>query len=452
MEVNQMIDEILPKIVTEKLPGEKSGFLLEKRKKYVARGVSTGIEVFIEEAKGALMKDVDGNIFLDFAAAIGVQNIGHCDRDVVESIKAQADKYIHPCFHVAMYQPYVELSETLACITPGKYPKKVMLANSGAEAVENAVKISRKYTRKTGIISLETAFHGRTYMAMTLTSKVKPYKNGFGPFATDTYKIPSAYCYRCPLGCKYPDCGIACAEKFRTLLKGEMPPDTVAALIAEPVQGEGGFIVFPKEYLQALQSICRENGILFIVDEVQSGFARTGKMFASEHFNLEPDMMTLSKAIAAGVPLSAVVGREEIMDSTNPGEIGGTYGGSPLACVSSLAVIRKMKAENFPAKAERIGKIIRERLTEMAEKYEVIGDVRCLGAMAGVEFVKDRRTKEPYGAFVNKIISYSYRKGVIFLGAGIFSNVLRLLPPLVMSEEQVRFGMDVLEEAIATAV
>lgn len=443
--------EALPKIVSDALPGPKSRELLEKRKQYVARGVSCSTEVFIEEAKGALMKDVDGNVFLDFAGAIGVQNVGHCDEAVVEAVGEQARKYIHPCFHIAMYEPYVALSEKLAEITPGSFPKKALLANSGAEAVENVVKISRRYTKKTGVISLETAFHGRTYMAMTLTSKVKPYKNGFGPFNGDTWKIPSGYCYRCPLGCKYPECGIACAEKFRTLLKGEMSAETIAVLIAEPVQGEGGFIVPPVEYLQALQSICRENGILFAIDEVQSGFCRTGKVFASEHYGVEPDIMSLSKSIAAGIPLSAVVGRAEIMDAPSPGEIGGTYGGSPVACAAALKVIDKIREDQLEQKAEFIGGIIKRRLLGLRDKYNIPADIRGLGAMIGIEFVKSQATKEPDPDIVKKITAYSYKKGVIFISAGIFSNVLRFLPPLVMSEEQVNFGMDVLEEAYRSA-
>lgn len=447
-----MINEKLPKIVSGSLPGPKSKELLEQRRKYVANGIGSSTEVSIEEAKGALLKDVDGNVFLDFTAAIGVQNIGHCDDAVIDAVKSQVEKYIHPCFHVASYEPYIALCKKLAQITPGNSKKKVMLANSGAEAIENSIKISRKYTKKTGIISLENAFHGRTYMAMTLTSKMKPYKNGFGPYNADTYKIPSAYCYRCPMGCKYPECGMACAEKLRTLLKGELSGDFIAALIAEPVQGEGGFIVPPEGYLKTIQSICRENGILFIIDEVQAGFARTGKLFAFENFGIEPDIVTMSKSIAAGMPLSAVVGREEVMDSTNPGEIGGTYCGSPLSCAAALEVIKKIDRENLAQKAIHIGEIIKSRLYEMKEKYGVIGDVRGLGAMVGLEFVKDRKTKEPYAEIVKKITSYAYNKGVIFIGAGIFSNVIRFLPPLVMTDEQVNYAMDVLDEAIAKSI
>ncbi|NTV89594.1 MAG: aspartate aminotransferase family protein, partial [Clostridiales bacterium] len=356
-----MIETNLPKIVTESLPGPKSARLLEKRKQYVSKGVSNGTEIFIDEAKGALMKDVDGNVFLDFAAAIGVQNVGHCDDAVVEALRDQAGKYIHTCYNVAMYEPYAELCEKLAGMLPGEAPKKVMLANSGAEAVENAVKIARRYTKKTGIISLEQAFHGRTYMTMTLTSKVKPYKNGFGPFCSDTYKIPSAYCYRCPYGSSYPNCGLACAEKLRYNLRGEWSSDVMAALIAEPVQGEGGFIVPPKGYLKALQDICHENGILFIVDEIQAGFARTGTMLALDQFGVDPDMVTMSKSIAAGVPISAVVGKAEIMDSVNAGEIGGTYGGSPLGCAAAIQVIERIKKDDLCQKSIDLGNLLTTR-------------------------------------------------------------------------------------------
>lgn len=434
------------------LPGKRSKELFEKRKKYVASGISSCTKIFIDEAKGALLKDIDGNIFVDFAAGIGVQNVGHCADEVVDAIKEQAEKYIHPCFHVAMYEPYVNLAEKLSKLTSRNFERKVMFANSGAEAVENSIKLARKYTGKTMILSLEDAFHGRTYMAMTLTSKVKPYKYGFGPLCADTYKIPSGYCYRCPLSCKYPECGIACAERLRTLLKGELAPDMIAALIAEPVQGEGGFIVQPKEYLQALESICRENGIVFIIDEIQSGFARTGKMFAYFHFNIEPDLITMAKSIAAGLPLSAVVGKEEIMDAPLPGQIGGTYGGNPLACVAGLKVIEIIEKKDLTKKANILGNILMNRLSEMKDKYDCVGDVRGIGSMLAIEFVKDRYTKEPDSDIVMRIIKYAFNKGVIFINAGIFGNVIRLLPPLVMTEEEANYGMDVLDEAIGNSI
>lgn len=442
-----MIEESNAKIVTA-IPGPKSLNLTEKRNKYVAKGVSTSSPIFVEEAKGALIKDIDGNVFVDFAGAIGVQNIGHTDDGVVEAVKAQLDKFIHPSFHVNMYESYVELAEKLSTIAPGNSPKKAMFANSGAEAVENAIKIARAYTKKDGVISLQGSFHGRTNMTMSITSKYKPYKNGFGPFATETYKTDVAYCYRCPVGCTYPECNIACGEKLKTMLKTVISKDMIACLIAEPVQGEGGFVVPPKEYFKMLRDICTENDIIFIVDEVQAGFARTGKMFAHEHFDVEADIITMSKSIANGIPLSAVVGKAEIMDAACVGGIGGTYGGSPLGCVAALKVIEKIEKQDLCSTANKVGDYITGRLNEFKEKYEVIGDVRGLGAMIGVEFVKDRETKEPYPELVKKITDYCFKHGVIFLNAGLFGNVVRFLPPLVITKKQLTYGVDILEEAI----
>ncbi|AND86065.1 4-aminobutyrate--2-oxoglutarate transaminase [Clostridium tyrobutyricum] len=442
-----MIKENSAKIVTE-IPGPKSKELISKRQKYVAKGVGCSAPIFVDEAKGALIKDIDGNVFVDFAGAIGVQNIGHRDDGVVEAVKAQLDKYIHPSFHVNMYEPYINLAEKLVEVTPGDYAKKAMFANSGAEAVENAIKIARAYTKKAGVISLQGSFHGRTNMTMSITSKYKPYKNGFGPFSTETYKTDAAYCYRCPLGCKYPECGIACAEKLRTMLKTVISSDMIACLIAEPVQGEGGFVVPPKEYFKILQEICNENGIVFIIDEVQAGFARTGKLFAHEHFDVEADIVTMSKSIANGIPLSAVVGKAEIMDAACVGGIGGTYGGSPLGCVAALKVIEKIKNDKLCDKSRKMGEYIIKRLNAMKEKYDVIGDVRGLGSMIGLEFVKDRVTKEPYGELVKQITEYCFKHGVIFLNAGLFGNVVRFLPPLVITKEQLDYGLNVLDKAI----
>lgn len=442
-----MIDAKLPQIITE-LPGEKSRELLAQKSKYVTDSISVACDVFVQETKDAMIMDVDGNIFLDVAAAIGVQNTGHCDENVIAAVKEQLDAYIHPCFQVLPYQPYIDLAKSLTSIAPIWGSVKAFFANSGAEAVENAVKFARKYAKKQGIVSLETAFHGRTYMAMGLTSKVKPYKNGLGPFPGETYKIPSPYCYRCPMNCKYPECGLACVERFDTLLKTELSGDNIAAVIAEPVQGEGGFIVPPKDYFKALVEVCRKHDILFIADEIQSGFARTGKIFAIENFNVEPDIMTLSKSIAAGLPLSAVVGKAEIMDAPGKGEVGGTYGGSPIACVAALKVIEKIASEDLCERAIKLGRLMGYRFSQMKEKYEVIGDVRGLGAMVGVEFVTDKASKEPNKSLVAKIIKYCYQKGVILLSAGIYGNVIRMLPPLVMSDEQMSFVLDTIEEAI----
>ncbi|ADO84356.1 4-aminobutyrate--2-oxoglutarate transaminase [Ilyobacter polytropus] len=438
--------------ITTAIPGPKSKELLEKRLKYVARGVSYSTEVFVDEAKGALIKDIDGNVFVDFAAGIGVQNVGHCDEEIVETIKSQVEKNIHTSFNVAMYEPYINLAEKLVAATPGDYDKKALLINSGTEAVENAVKIARKYTGKPMILSLENAFHGRTYMSMTLTSKVKPYKYGFAPYNSDTHKIPSPYCYRCQFGKKHPGCNLECAQKLEDLLKGELSADMIAALVVEPVQGEGGFIVPPKGYLQRLQKICNDNNILFIVDEIQAGFARTGTLFASEQFDIEPDMMTMSKSLAAGMPLAAVVGKEEIMENPIVGSIGGTFSGNPVACAAAIKVLEKIEKEKLTERANAIGEKIKSRLSEMQKKYPVIGDIRGLGAMCAVEFITDPESKEPNKEIIGKITKESLQEGVIFISAGIYGNVLRFLPPLVMTDEQLEYGLDVLEKSLEKAL
>jgi 4-aminobutyrate aminotransferase/(S)-3-amino-2-methylpropionate transaminase len=440
----------LPIIKTE-LPGPESRRLAAEREQFVARGVGTAFGVYVAEASGATVTDVDGNTFIDVAAGIGVQNAGHADPAVVAAVRKQAGKYIHPCFHVLGYEPYVALAKKLAEVYPAKFPAKAMLANSGAEAVENAVKIARRATGKAGIVSLDNAFHGRTMLAMAMTSKLKPYGYGFGPFPADLHKTPSAYCYRCPMGAAYPSCGVACAEEFRSRLKTVLSPDLVAALIAEPVQGEGGFIVPPPEFLPALYSICRENGILFVADEVQTGFGRTGTLFAIEQSGVEPDIMTMSKSIAAGLPLSAVAGRAEVMDAPFRGQLGGTYGGAPVSCTAALAVLDKMKRDDLPGCARRIGARMMERLLAMKEKHACVGDVRGLGAMLGMEFVRDRATKEPDAGIVGRVTAHAFRRGVILLNAGILGNVIRFLPPLVMSDAQADYVMDTLDAAIGQA-
>ncbi|MDF2613718.1 MAG: 4-aminobutyrate aminotransferase apoenzyme [Clostridia bacterium] len=445
-----MITEKNAKIVTA-LPGPKSKELAERKDKCVPPGIGIAFDIYAAEAKDALIKDVDGNVFIDVAAAIGVQNAGHCDEEVVAAIKEQAEKLIHPCFQVVPYEAYIDLAEKLIEITPGSYEKTVYFANSGAEAVENAVKVARRFTGKQGIISLEAAFHGRTYMAMGLTSKVKPYKYGMGPFPGELYKIPSPYCYRCPMGGTYPGCGLACVERLAYLLKSEYCEDNIAAVIAEPVQGEGGFIIPPKDYLKTLHTICKEHNILLIADEVQTGFCRTGKMFACEGFEVEPDIMTLSKSIAAGMPISAVVGRKEVMAGPQKGEIGGTYGGNPLACVASLRTIKKMQELKLDERAAKLGNMILTKVNAMKDKYSVIGDVRGIGAMAAVEFVKDRETKEPNKEIISKITKYAYHKGVLIISAGLLGNIIRFLPPLVMTEDQMNYVLEVFEEAVANA-
>lgn len=433
--------------IKTQIPGPKSLELLGLREKYVPRGIYNTAPIFVREAKGALVTDVDGNQFIDMAGGIGVINVGHRPDDVVGAVKEQLDRYIHTCFHVVMYEPYVRLAEKLTEITPGSHPKKCMFANSGAEAVENAVKIARRYTKRPGIIALECAFHGRTLLAMTLTRKAKPYKNNPGPFVPEVYKIPSAYCYRCYFGLTYPSCEMQCVKNLERFFISECAADRVAALIAEPVQGEGGFIVPPPEYLPGLQEICRKYGVLFIADEVQTGFGRTGKMFACEHYHLEPDIIIMAKSLAAGFPLSAVVGRAEIMDAPDTGEIGGTYGGNPLACIAALQVIEIMQREQLLARAVRIGEVMQQGLKILQEKYSVIGDVRGIGAMVAVELVKDRQTKEPAKELTCKLVSECFKRGLIVVSAGIYSNVLRFLTPLVITDDELNQAMAILEEA-----
>ncbi|WLR49662.1 4-aminobutyrate--2-oxoglutarate transaminase [Bacillus tianshenii] len=428
------------------IPGPKSLELLKKRQQHVPRGPFNTVASFVERGEGAVLHDVDGNTFLDFAGAIGSLNVGHCPPTVVEALKEQLDHYIHPCFHVMMYEPYVQLAEKLNQITPGKHEKKTFFLNSGAEAVENAIKIARRYTKRRGIISFERGFHGRTYMAMSLTSKVKPYKNGFGPFATDTYKMPYPYYYRAPEGYSSDDVDRAILDEFKEFFLREVPAEDIAAFIMEPVQGEGGFIGPSKQFVHGVKRICEENGILFIADEVQTGFGRTGKMFAMEHYDVVPDLMTMSKSIAAGLPISAVTGRAEVMDAPDIGEIGGTYGGSPLGCVAALEVIKLMEEENLPARANSIGQQVTDRFNKLKKRVSAIGEVRTVGAMSAIEFVKDQKTKEPNKELTAQIIQAANQRGVIIMGAGLYGNVLRILSPLVITDEQLQEGLDILEE------
>ncbi|HWR41252.1 MAG TPA: 4-aminobutyrate--2-oxoglutarate transaminase [Patescibacteria group bacterium] len=430
---------------------ERAQTLIQRKNAAVPRGIANSTGVFVEKASGAIITDVDGREFLDFYAGVGVLNVGHCPEPVVRAIKQQADKLLHSFFAIAMYEPYVALAEKLNALTPGREPKKTMFANSGAEAVENAVKIARHATKRTGIIAFEAAFHGRTFMTMSLTSKVKPYKYGFGPLAPEVYKIPSAYCYRCHYCSTYPACGMHCLENFERFFTAEIDAEHIAAMIIEPIQGEGGFIVPPPEFLPGLQKICQEKGILLIADEVQTGFGRTGKMFAIENWGVAPDLMTSAKSIAAGMPLSAVTGKAEYMDAPDAGNIGGTYGGNPVACVAGLETIKLIEEENLCDRAALIGATTLTRLRSLQDRCPAIGDVRGLGAMIGVELVKDRQSREPAKEMTAKVVKYCLEQGVMLISAGIFSNVIRLLIPLVVSDEQLDRGLTVLEQSILRA-
>jgi len=422
--------------------------LLAERIKHIPQGPFNTHPIFAVKAKGALVTDVEGKEYIDFAGGIGVANVGHCDEEVVRAVKDQADRYLHTCFHVVMYEPYVELAKKLNEITPGSFPKKTMFANSGAEAVENGIKIARHATGRPATIAFSDAFHGRTLLALSLTSKMKPYKFGFGPYAPEVYRMPYAYCYRCAFGLEYPSCELACAYYLREFFATHISAEQVAALIVEPVLGEGGFVVPPKEYFNIIRKICQDNGILFIADEVQTGFGRTARMFAVEHYDVVPDMILTAKSMAGGLPLSAITGRAEVMDHPQLGGLGGTFAGNPLACRAGLAVLEQFEKKNLLARGEKIGKKVIERFRGFQEKYPVVGDVRGLGAMVGMELVVDRQTKEPATALTKQLVTRCREKGLLMISAGTYSNIIRPLMPLVITDEQLDRGLEIIGDAL----
>jgi len=427
----------------------KNEFLLLERNQHIPQGPFNVHPIFVEKAKGAIITDVEGKEYIDFAGGIGVNNVGHCDEEVLKAVQDQIQKYIHTCFHVVMYEPYVELAKRLNQITPGNFPKKTMFANSGAEAVENAIKIARHATGRPATIAFEDAFHGRTLLALSLTSKMKPYKFGFAPYAPEIYRMPYAYCYRCAFGLEYPSCEIRCAYFLMDFFHTHISSEQVAALIVEPVLGEGGFVVPPKEYFKILHKICQDNGIVFIADEVQTGFGRTAKMFAMEHYEVEPDITVMAKSIAGGFPLSAVTGKAELMDHPQVGGLGGTYAGNPVACRAALAVFHQFEKKNLLTRAEQIGKKVSEKFLEFKEIYSIIGDVRGLGAMVGMELVTDRKTKEPATALTKQLVTICRGKGLLMISAGTHSNIIRPLMPLVITDEQLEKGLSIIEEGFS---
>ena len=433
--------------VNTNLPGPKASELLERRHNIVPDAVSYGLKTFVESAEGARVKDVDGNTFIDFAGAIGTINVGHCHPDVKQALHDQVDKYIHTGFNVMMYEPYVELAEKLAELAPGTHDKKVLLQNSGAEAVENAVKVARKYTGRQAIVTFDNAFHGRTLMTMSMTSKVKPYKYGFGPFAPEVYKAPYPYPYRKPAGMSEEEYSEHVIEEFKTFFLREAAPETIAAVVMEPVQGEGGFIVPDASFVQAVKRFCEDHGILFIADEIQAGFGRTGKYFAMEHFGVTPDVITVSKSLGAGTPISGVIGRREIMDAAGAGELGGTYSGNPLACRAAIEVIDIIEKEGLNHRAEQIGQRVKDKFHSLSKELDCIGDVRGLGAMIGVELVQDQDKRTPAKELTGKIIAEAQQQGLLVLGAGLYGNVIRFLMPLVITDEELEEGLSILENA-----
>lgn len=431
------------------LPGPRSAQLLKLRDRYVPRGVFQIAPVFIESAQGAIVTDVDGNEYIDFAAGISTLSIGHCHEAILASINEQAGKYLHTCFHVLMYEPYVKLAEKLAEITPGDFEKQVLLANSGAEAVENAVKIARRYTGRHGIIAFEGAFHGRTAMAMGLTSQVKNYKYGFGPFDPSIQRFPYAYGYRAPLGADADRYADYCIQKIEDSFRTHTPAEETAAVIVEPVLGEGGFVAPPRRFIQGLRTICDKYGILLIADEVQSGMGRTGKMWAIEHYDVAPDILLSAKGLGGGLVISAVIGRKDIMDSVDAGGIGGTFGGNPLSCVAALRTIDII--EGLLPQAGKLGDLALDRLNRMQQDCKLIGDVRGLGCMIGVELVNDRVTKEPAAEQTKTIQRKCCERGLLIMSCGALHNVFRLMFPLVISQQELETGLDIFEECLREA-
>lgn len=430
------------------IPGEKSRALQARRQQFVARGVSSTMSVFAERADGATIEDVDGNRFIDFAGGIGVMNIGHSRPEVVQAIAEQAAKFVHTCFSVMMYEPYIALAERITQLAPGNFPKKAIFFNSGAEAVENAVKIARYATGRPAVIVFDNAYHGRTLLTMSMTAKVKPYKYRFGPFAPEVYRAPFPYPYRMDM--TPSQASDACIAELKRMFIGEVAPDQVAALVVEPVQGEGGFMPAPPGFLRALKGLCEEHGILFVADEIQSGFCRTGEMFAVNHDGVEPDLMLVAKSMGAGMPISGVVGRAEIMDAPPPGTLGGTYSGNPVACAAALAVLDIFERENLAERSRQIGRIACERFLQLQKQYPMIGDVRGQGGMLAMEIVKDRTTREPDPQAVNDILAAAHRRGLVLISAGMYGNVVRVLVPLNISDDQLKQGLDILAEAIGT--
>lgn len=422
--------------------------LHELRNEVIAKGNASALASYISHAKGAIITDVEGNDYIDFAGGIAVMNVGHSHPKVVKAIKDQADKFTHTCFMVAPYASPVKLADKLCKAAPGDSPKAVMFANCGVEAVENAVKIARYHTQKTGIIAFECGFHGRTLMGMSLTSKVKPYKYGMGPFAPEVYRMPYANCYRCPFGKNYPECNVECADSLEDFFVSHVAAEQTAAIIIEPVQGEGGFIAPPKEYYQKLKAICEKNNVLMIADEVQTGIGRTGHMFAMDYYGIEADITTVAKSLAAGMPLSAVIGKKEIMDSVHASGIGGTYNGNPLACEAALAVFDIFEEEDLLNRAKQLGEKLHKTLNEFKNKHSIIGDVRGIGPMVAIELVNDRDSKTPAADKTKELVKYCFERNLIILACGTFGNVIRFLMPLVITDEQLATGMEILDNGL----
>jgi 4-aminobutyrate aminotransferase / (S)-3-amino-2-methylpropionate transaminase / 5-aminovalerate transaminase len=438
--------------IRTEIPGPKSKALIARREAAIPRGPHLVSPVCAAKSEGAWIEDVDGNRYIDFAGGIGCLNSGHRAPRVEAALREQIGKFLHLCFGVTPYESYIALAEKLNALAPINGVKKTFFINSGAEAVENAVKIARAYTKRPAVICFEDAFHGRTWYTMSLTSKTNPYKAGFAPFASDVYRIPYGYCYRCSYGLTYPSCKMTCAHHLEDTFRRVVAADSVAAIIAEPVLGEGGFVVPPKEFFPAIREICNKYGIVFIADEVQSGIGRTGKMFAIEHYGVEPDLITMAKSLGGGLPLGAVTGRTEIMDAPQPGGLGSTFAGNPLACVAALAALETIEKDGLLARSTAIGKRFEERAHGWQKKWPLVGDVRGLGGMCAIELVRDTQTRQPADTETKELGKFCYQHGLMTITAGTFNNVMRILVPLVITDEQFDEGLDVIEAGLAHVV
>lgn len=432
------------RIVTE-IPGPGSRAIQERRGAAVAQGVGSTLPVYVERAGGGIIEDVDGNALIDFGSGIAVTNVGNADPRVVERATEQMSRFTHTCFMVNPYEAYVDVCEALNRVTPGDHEKRSILLNSGAEAVENAVKIARSATGRQAVVVFDHAYHGRTNLTMGLTAKNMPYKHGFGPFAGEIHRMPMAYAYRWPTGPE--NCGQEAAAAAIDQITKQVGAENVAAMVIEPIQGEGGFIEPAPGFLPALVEYCRANGIVFVADEVQTGFARTGDMFACDHEGIVPDLITTAKGIAGGLPLAAVTGRAELMDAVHGGGLGGTYGGNPAACAAALASLEAIESGDLVGRAREIGELMLDRLNTLARKFDVVGDVRGRGAMIAIELVEDG--KEPNPEAVAKVLKHCHARGLVLLSAGTYGNVIRMLPPLVIGDDLLHEGLDLLEEALA---
>ena len=427
------------------IPGPKSREILERKERVVAAPLSIFLPVVVEEAHGATLTDVDGNTFIDFTGGVGCLNVGHSNPQVVAAAQEQLGRFSHTDFTIVPYEVYVTLAERLCGLAPMRQPVKAAFFNAGAEAVENAIKFSRSYTKRAAVIGFEGGFHGRTLLAVSLTSKTHPYKAGLGPFAPEIYRVPFPNSYR------GPSAGEALADLERALIT-QVAAETVAAIVIEPVQGEGGFVVAPPEFLQGVRSLCDEHGIVFVADEVQTGFGRTGRMWGIEHSGVEPDLVTIAKSIAMGLPLSAVVGKAEIMDAPGDSAIGGTYVGNPVAQAAALAVLDVFEEEDLTARAAAIGETIRSRMLAWQDRWVAIGDVRGLGAMLAIELVEDRETKAPSSDLASAVVEAAAERGLLLLKSGIYSNCIRVLTPLVITDSELDEALGVWEQALEASL